>query len=157
MTPRPATALGFLAGPLLAALALGSCVKTVSRSWSAGTPRFQGTTSRIDGTREGLWTFWFPSGELREQGRYEHGARVGLWKQWYANGSPRSEGEREHLPGQAGSPRTGCWRFWFESGEIEAQGVYVHGLREGHWDYHLSNGELDGDRSGEYHLDQILR
>jgi antitoxin component YwqK of YwqJK toxin-antitoxin module len=82
---------------------------------------------------------------------------VGVWKQWYANAELRSEGEREPDAARQSSPRTGYWRFHFENGALEAQGVFVRGLREGHWDYHLTDGELDGDRTGEYHLDQILR
>jgi len=145
------------AASLCACGLLAGCVKEVRRDWGPGTARFEGSVSRLGGEREGLWTFWFPSGELREQGRYERGLRVGHWKQWHANGATRSEGEREPLPGQQESPREGYWRFWFENGAPEAQGVFVHGLREGHWDYHLTDGELDGNRSGEYHLDQILR
>jgi antitoxin component YwqK of YwqJK toxin-antitoxin module len=137
--------------------ALPACTRHVERDWPRGTKRFEGSVSRIDGAREGLWTFWFPDGMLREQGSYSAGARVGRWKQWHANRQLRSEGEREGTPGSDSSPRTGYWRFWYENGKPEAQGVYVHGLREGHWDYHLTNGTLDGDRSGEYHLDQLLR
>jgi hypothetical protein len=159
MAARRKVAVARLAGWLALLLCTGlcSCLKQVERRWPAGTPRFAGSVSRLAGTREGLWTFWFPSGEPREQGRYSGGLRVGRWKQWHANGQPRSEGERESDPALWSSPRTGCWRFWFESGELEAQGVFVHGMRAGHWDYHLTDGELDGDRSGEYHLDQILR
>ncbi len=142
---------------LLLCTSLCACQQQVEARWPAGTTRFVGALSRLRGTREGLWTFWFPNGELREQGPYRDGARVGRWKQWHSNGKPRSEGERADAGTQPGSPRTGYWRFWFENGELEAQGVFVRGLREGHWDYYLTDGDLDGDRSGEYHLDQILR
>lgn len=142
---------------LLVWVALCGCSRQVAARWTAGTPRFEGALSRLAGTREGPWTFWFPNGELREQGRYDGGRRVGVWKQWYSNGQPRSEGEREPSASEDASPRTGYWRFWFENGALEAQGVCAHGLREGHWDYYLPDGELDGDRTGEYHLDQILR
>ncbi len=142
---------------LCAGLLLCACLKHVERRWPADTPRFEGEVSRLDGTREGLWTFWFPNGQLREQGRYAHGQRVGPWKQWHANGRARSAGARAADPARGDSPREGYWRFWFENGELESQGVFVRGLREGHWDFHLTDGELDGDRSGEYHLDQLLR
>lgn len=138
-------------------LVLGACTKHVERRWPGDTPRHEGLVSRLDGEREGLWTFWFPSGALREQGRYSGGLRVGRWKQWHANGEPRSEGPRTPDLARRESPRSGYWRFWFENGELEAQGVFVDGLREGHWDYHLTDGQLDGDRTGEYHLDQLLR
>jgi hypothetical protein len=136
---------------------LGACRQHVERAWASGKPRFSGAVSRLDGEREGSWTFWFPNGQLRERGEYRDGLRTGRWKQWHANGQPRSEGDRSGVAAAAGSPRTGYWRFWFENGKLEGQGVFVRGLREGHWDYHLTDGELDGDRSGEYHLDQLLR
>jgi len=142
---------------LLLWLALCGCSRQVTAQWAGGTPRFEGTQARFSGAREGPWKFWFPNGQLREQGRYEDGLRVGPWKQWYANGELRSEGEREADRVQGVSPRAGCWRFRFENGALEAQGVFVHGLREGHWDYYLPDGDLDGDRTGEYHLDQLLR
>jgi hypothetical protein len=141
----------------LVALLLAGCTKHVQRDWPSGTPRFEGAVSRLDGEREGEWSFWFPNGRMREQGRYADGRRVGVWKQWHANGQPRSEGERSAALAGDESPRTGCWRFWFENGRPEAQGVYVDERREGRWDYWLTDGELDGDRSGEYHLDQLLR
>ncbi len=153
--PPVARLLGWAA--LCCCLGLGACRKPYASSWPTGTARCAGALSRIYGTREGRWTLWFPNGELRERGQYEDGLRVGSWKQWYANGQARSEGDRCPDAARGDSPRTGYWRFWFENGALEAQGVYVHGLREGHWDYHLTDGELDGDRSGEYHLDQLLR
>ncbi len=159
MAARPTVRVAKLLGwaTLLGGLGLAGCRRSVASHWPTDTARSAGALSRLQGTREGLWTFWFPNGELREQGRYQDGLRVGTWKQWHANGQARSEGEREADAALDASPRTGCWRFWFENGALEAQGVYVHGLREGHWDYHFTDGELDGDRSGEYHLDQILR
>jgi len=153
MAARPTAPLA----QLLVWLALCGCSKPVAAHWAGGAPRFEGALARLSGTREGNWTFWFPNGGLREQGCYAGGLRVGIWKQWYANGELRSEGEREAAADENASPRTGYWRLWFENGAPEAQGVFVHGLREGHWDYHLTDGELDGDRTGEYHLDQILR
>jgi MORN repeat variant len=142
---------------LLGCTLLAGCQKRVQRSWPSGSPRFEGRISRIDGEREGPWSFWFPNGRLREQGSYTDGRRVGRWRQWHANGQPRCEGERSGEAADERSPRTGYWRFWYENGKPEAQGVFVRGLREGRWDYHLTDGELDGDRSGEYHLDQLLR
>jgi hypothetical protein len=157
MSVRPGLPLARLLGSAALCLCLCACLKEVERSWPSGSPRFEGRVSRLDGSREGLWSFWFPNGTLREQGRYTGGLRSGRWKQWHANGQARSDGEREIDPVSQSSPRSGFWRFWFENGALQAQGVFVHGQREGHWDYHLTDGQLDGDRSGEYHLDQLLR
>ncbi|MBK7645536.1 MAG: hypothetical protein IPJ19_21300 [Planctomycetes bacterium] len=133
-----------------------SCTKRVQGRWGDGELRFEGRVSRLDGEREDLWTWWFPNGERREQGRLEHGQRAGKWRQWYANGQRRSEGEREPSADGRASPREGFWQFWFENGEQSAKGVFIHGLREGHWDFYLTSGKLDGEHSGEYHLDQRI-
>lgn len=154
-TATPARLLGRAALVCACAL-LAGCLKHIERSWPSGSQRYEGAISRVDGREEGLWTFWFPNGQMREQGRFAHGLRVGRWRQWHSNGAPRSEGGRTPARDRTASLRTGYWRFWYESGALEGQGVFVDGLREGHWDYFLTDGKLDGDRSGEYHADQRI-
>ena len=142
---------------LALALVLAGCQRRVERTWPTGRQRSAGHVSLLTGREEGLWTYWFPDGHLREQGRYEDGVRVGRWKQWHANGAPRSEGERRFDRARRASPRTGFWRFWYENGKLEGCGTCVDGLREGRWEYFLEEGGLDGDRSGEYYHDELLR
>ena len=136
--------------------ALAACTQAVERKWSDGTRRGEGRQSTFTRAEEGLWTYWFPNGELREQGRYLHGRRVGSWRQWYPNGSPRSAGQREWNPTAGGSLREGVWTFWHENGVLAAHGAFEQGLREGQWDYNLDSGALDGNQSGEYHRDQRI-
>ncbi len=105
-------------------------------------------------TREdGAWTWWYPSGERREQGTLDHGRRAGEWTQWYPNGQRRSRGDRAWDAAAQSSPRAGAWTFWYENGVVLGHGLYRAGRREGHWDYSLDDGTLDGDRTGEYHDD----
>ncbi len=142
---------------LVLACVLVACQRPVERGWPTGKRRASGQVSAIDGREEGLWTFWFPDGQLREQGRYQDGVRVGRWKQWHANGQPRSEGERAWDESTHASERAGHWRFWYENGALEACGAYERGLREGSWDFYLDDGHLDGDRTGEYRHGELLR
>lgn len=116
-----------------------------------GLKRSEGDRSWFGNVEVGLWTYWYPNGELREQGRYDNGRRAGIWTQWFPNGQKRSQGERRHDDATLGSEREGAWTHWHENGEKQSSGVYRAGKAEGHWDHGLDNGGVDGDRTGEYH------
>jgi antitoxin component YwqK of YwqJK toxin-antitoxin module len=121
-----------------------------------GTPRAEGPQSWFDHREVGFWTFTYPNGALREQGRYADGHRVGVWEQWFPNGERRSRGERRYHPRTTASEREGMWILWHENGQRSASGTYRAGKREGHWDFSHPDGGLDGDRTGEYHDDVKL-
>lgn len=144
-------------------LALASCGNEVEY-YKNGARRAEGAlafrsenSSPAAGERErGSWTWWYPNGERRESGTYANGRRSGEWTQWYPNGQRRSRGERVFDPATHASPRAGLWTFWHENGEILSRGLFVRGMREGHWDFSREDGSLDAERSGEYHLDQRI-
>jgi len=46
-----------------------------------------------DDRREGLWTFWYPNGQTREEGHFRNGVRTGMWVEWYPNGDILWKGE----------------------------------------------------------------
>jgi hypothetical protein len=118
--------------------------------------RVERPLSSSEGREDGTWTYWYPNGERRESGAYVDGRRAGEWTQWYPNGQRRSRGERAWDAASSASPRTGLWTYWHENGEVLARGLYVKGLREGHWDYSREDGSIDAEMTGEYHLDQRL-
>jgi antitoxin component YwqK of YwqJK toxin-antitoxin module len=148
---------------VLIAIAASGCGGDVEY-WPDGVRRAQGriafhTEGRAEARVEretGPWTWWFQNGERREAGTLEHGRRTGTWTQWYPNGQRRSQGLRVWDEESRASVREGVWTFWHENGERSAAGVYETGRREGHWDYTLDDGSLDGDRTGEYHDDQRI-
>jgi antitoxin component YwqK of YwqJK toxin-antitoxin module len=115
--------------------------------------RSVGRRSPTTRAEEGFWTYWYPNGALREQGRYIGGRRVGEWEQFHANGVRWARGCRAWNPATGACERVGLWTFWYSNGQREARGVFVAGRREGHWEYAHRDGSLDGDRSGEYHDD----
>jgi antitoxin component YwqK of YwqJK toxin-antitoxin module len=141
-------------------LVLGLCLQSFLSScgpktivYPDGTPRAQGHRSWFDEREVGFWTFTYPNGALREQGRYEDGHRVGVWEQWFPNGERRSRGARRYDPKTTAAEREGMWTLWHDNGQCSAVGVYRGGKREGHWDFSHPDGGLDGDRTGEYHDD----
>lgn len=121
-----------------------------------GTARAEGHQSWFDQRKVGFWTFSYPNGALREQGRYEGGHRTGTWEQWFPNGERRSRGARRYHPETGASEREGMWTLWHDNGQRSAAGAYRAGKREGHWDFSHPDGGLDGDRTGEYHKDVKL-
>jgi hypothetical protein len=144
--------------PALTVLTLTACGPHIEY-YGDGLRRADGDIADATSAAEretGPWTWWYPNGEPREQGTLDNGRRIGTWTQWYPNGQLRSRGERAFDAAARASPRTGAWTFWHENGEIHATGIFVGGRREGHWDYTLDDGSLDGDRTGEYHDDRRI-
>lgn len=139
---------GLLFGAALLGV-LGGCREATS--WHRnGTRHARGRLDR-SGRPEGPWRFWYPSGRLREEGRFEAGRRAGTWTQWHPNGQKASRGRRGWDPESGASVRRGPWTFWFPSGYRAAQGHYdAHGRRTGAWEFWIDTGRRDSDRSGVY-------
>lgn len=130
-----------------------ACSRGVERYYADGVCRAAGREAWISRAETGEWTYWYPSGEPRESGRLSEGTRIGTWTQWWPNGQLRSRGERRFDARARGSVRVGPWTTWHANGVRESAGAYARGEREGHWDFTLDDGSLDGDRTGEYHRD----
>jgi antitoxin component YwqK of YwqJK toxin-antitoxin module len=140
------------ASVLIVACFPSACARQ-SLHYSDGTLRAEGRISWPDRREQGYWSYCYPNGAVREQGRFEDGHRVGVWEQWFPNGALRTRGLRRYHPEIGSSEREGLWRQWHENGMIAATGSYRAGKREGHWDFTHPDGGLDGDRTGEYHED----
>lgn len=134
---------------LATALLLTGCGET-RRTWHAnGVLRDEG---RVDyrGRPSGVWTYWYPVGELRERGSFRAGQRHGLWTQWYAGGQRHSAGERRWNEDQRASPRDGPWTFWYSNGQVRGVGGFEAGQPVGEWTWWNHLGQLDEKRSGFY-------
>ena len=143
-----------MSAALLALLPL-ACARVV-RTWPDGTKRAEGRLAWLAEVEDGFWTYWYPNGVLREQGRYDRGRRTSVWVQWFPNGQRRSEGRRSWIEATRASEREGPWIFWHENGTVRARGTFRAGAREGRWDYSLDDGGLDGLQSGDYHADRKI-
>jgi len=116
------------------------------------------------GKRQGKWEYYFKSGKLKVSGNYRNGRRVGDWKFLYENGNQEQTGTYN----KRGRPE-GLWKWYFENGNmlreeeltngkldgsfteyaedgtIIAKGLFVDGLKEGAWYYHLGDIMEDGN------------
>ncbi|MEM7162610.1 MAG: hypothetical protein AAF487_09260 [Bacteroidota bacterium] len=130
---------------------------------------------RVDknGSFEGEWKLYYPTGELRAEGEYKDGKKVKQWKFYHKNGSIEQKGKYVK-----GKPH-GEWRWFYESGdlhreelyrkgkedglsveydingEIITKGEYISGFKEGEWFYkvgdHTEVGAYsDGEKNGEW-------
>ena len=96
--------------------------------YTSGTKEAHGTYRNV-GERsvpEGLWAFWYPTGELEVVGHYHHGEPIGCFATWDEHGvrhtgmvtdavlreqacSPPSDAELSALEGHAVVPAKGVW------------------------------------------------
>ncbi|MFO1009290.1 MAG: hypothetical protein U1F29_04435 [Planctomycetota bacterium] len=137
---------------LLALVACSAgCGRETTLATDDGLVRARGDRELTSNAPDGAWTFRYPNGELREEGRFEAGHRVGAWVQYAPNGQLRSRGERVYDPATNSSPRSGTWTFWHENGVVAEHGVFVGGNREGRFEFTNRDGSVDAARTGEYH------
>lgn len=129
-----------------------------------GWMRFEGITD-MNGLRQGLWKEYYPTGELRSQGRYKNskpvgewnfyfedkmveitgeynskGEKVGEWLWFYPNGDTMSVAHYED------GDFDGDYAEYDEEGNPVVKGTYVAGYEEGIW-YYRNGGAVE---QGEY-------
>ncbi len=109
------------------------------------------------GRRQGLWKYYYVTGELKEQGRYNNDLRTGTWKYYF------KDGEIEQIGDFVGDLPEGIWRWYYQnqqlrleeefvdgfedglsteyndSGQVIAQGKFIEGYKEGEWEYRIGN------------------
>jgi len=130
------------------AVVLSGCREEIT--WHRNGVRHASGPVALDRLRTGTWRFWYPSGQLREEGRYADGHRVGVWTQWHPGGQKASAGQRVWDPERGASLREGPWTFWWPNGNVRARGRFERGLRTGPWEVRIDTGRLDPERSGVY-------
>jgi len=110
-----------------------------------GEVRAKGTY--VDGKREGDWTYFYKEGKTEQTGRYKNDLPEGSWKWYYASGKQwRDEQFRK-------GKEDGLMTEWSEEDEELAKGEFVDGLKNGPWFMevgdHREEGEyVDGEKHG---------
>ncbi len=109
------------------------------------------------GSKEGEFTFYYPSGKLQAQGNFKKNLRDGVWKYYFENGKPEREvtfTEGSFSPSvvydtvgnKTMDGGTGMWRFeyeWYNEKEhYVITGKFENGKKTGPWICKLSNGTL---------------
>ena len=68
-------------------------------------------TLNDQGKRTGNWTWWYPNGQMSQQGSYVNGQKSGTWTLYYEDGSRMAE----ECHG------TGVSRSWFRNGDLKSE------------------------------------
>jgi len=86
--------------------------------------------------RHGKFMAWYPNGQTRVEGRYEHDVEVGQFTWWYSNGQKATAGTFvQGLP-------DGVWTWWHENGQKATEGEYRQGQQVGQWMVWNPNGRV---------------
>jgi len=102
-----------------------------------------------NGAKTGDWVFYHPNGKIEQQGKYDKKGRPqGLWQWFYDSGNLLRE--ETYLNGK----REGVMTEWSNSGNdisvntIEAKiitkGEYIDGMKEGKWFYQIQDYREEG-------------
>ncbi len=92
--------------------------------------------------KHGAWTEWYPSGNKKTEGRYDHGVAVGRFTWWYENGQKQAEVDYQN--GALG----GTWITWHPNGLKESQAEYREGELIEKWMHWNADGKLVEVRDG---------
>lgn len=108
----------------------------------------------------GEWTYYFPGGAVRAQGRYLDGLPDGRWVFYFRTGQVQRREDyklgvpdgtvmrgwpngQEQLVGQVEQGvRVGLWRTWYENGQTESAGEFHEDRQDGEWRYWDEQGHL---------------
>lgn len=92
----------------------------------------QSDTNKVD---DGPFLQYHKSGEIQIVGEYKNGKRVGLWSSWYPSGELQSEiTYKEGL-------EDGDYQVFHESGNQKIKGFYSNGKAVGEWVFFDSEGK----------------
>ena len=109
--------------------------------------------------RVGQWEIFHRNGQLECTGKYTKGTFTGIWRFYYPTGKLRSEG-RFDLKGR----KTGLWTTYHSNGDVRTEGKYKSNIRidtwtacpyEGHPEYFWSgwlNSTGQRDRLWTWHV-----
>ncbi len=122
----------------------------------------------VVGERQGMWTFYYKSGQLEKKGSYNFGIKKGFWEIYWLSGQIFRQGnyvngKKEglwldyHENGQLwdiGSyklgNKNGSWKTYWDHGGLYSKGEFKLGKAEGFWTYFKTDGTLDHLFTGKY-------
>ena len=108
-------------------------------------------TLNEDGRKEGKWSFFYPTGEVKSEGSYLKGRKTGKWKFYFIEGNLEQEGS--YKSGRF----NGEWKWYYDCGELKRVEIYNKGREDGLSSEYARNGDLiehgdylDGLKEGEW-------
>ena len=122
---------------------------------SSKQPSVEGTLNEA-GRRTGSWTWWYPNGQVSQQGTYNAGQKTGTWVLYYDDGSKMAEechttgisrswhrnGDLKSEVAVENGKKNGTYRSWYANGQQEEELIYRNGSREGQTTQWHENGKV---------------
>jgi len=103
--------------------------------------RFAGHESVGEHLRHGPSKTWYPNGQPKFEGFYQHDKKVGRFAYWHANGQLATVGDYRN------DKRQGLWVWWHENGQKASIGKYSDDALHGEWRWWEKNGRLAKQKS----------
>lgn len=91
-----------------------------------------------EGKEEGTVEFFYPGGEIMEQGNFRAGKKDGKWTRWSEQGDKLAEAYYKD------GIKDGKWIIWDENGTMRYEMHYFNGAKSGTW----VMWDQDGNESG---------
>lgn len=133
---------------------LGADATVLSPSFES-LPKDQQELKLRSTARDGVWTYWYPNGQVQRTEQYSNGMMVGIWTgyfengvvshvlnfttgdavYYFSNGKKQSEGKIANNMVQEGH-----WTGWYQHGLKNFEGNYVNGIKDGLWIFYDIKG-----------------
>ncbi|MCF8224967.1 MAG: hypothetical protein K9J30_03725 [Bacteroidales bacterium] len=105
----------------------------------------------MQGNRDGTWTDFYDTGEIRAEGIYNQNRKTGTWNYYYKNGNLEQTGN--FINGR----NDGKWMWYYPSGKIWREESYFNGYEDGYsveYDQEgniISEGSfINGEKDGKW-------
>ncbi len=108
----------------------------------------------LEGFRDGMWTNFYETGEVKSKGSYTDGKKDGIWEFFYKSGKIEQKGNFKD------DKYNGSWFWYNEDGKIIREENFYQGKNDGVYiEYNpsgniITKGEyIEGERDGEWMID----
>lgn len=86
--------------------------------------------------RHGKWQEWYPNGQPKMSGQYNHDKKVGQFTYWHSNGQKAAEGQ------YLADKHEATWVWWHQNGQKSVTGSFQNGLLVDQWRWWAEDGKL---------------
>jgi TonB family protein len=86
--------------------------------------------------RDGLFSFFYPTGKPQMRGNFVNNAQEDLWISWYPGGEIKDSLYFKN------SFKHGAAASWFENGNLKSHGNYLFNYADSSWTWYYENGKL---------------
>ncbi len=95
---------------------------------------------KSDGTKQGPYEIYDKKTKLLvERGQFKEGSRDGSFEKFYPSGKKMEQGEF------SSDQPSGHWTRWYDNGNVKDSGTWIEGNPHGRWRLYYDNGNLQSD------------